>query len=111
MKVALEVEKLTAAGRAPTFKEELSTEDEYQFQNDGRTFIIVKNGSAEPIEVTVVTPGEAGGLAIEDRVVEVPAESDLHIGPFDRTVYSDAERMTTIKFSAVASVSVATLEV
>jgi hypothetical protein len=59
--------------------------------NDGKVFLVVKNGSASPITVTVETPGSVDGQALADLTVTVAATADADgldfqaIGPFTTT--------------------------
>lgn len=108
-KVAWNVEKVKPGGVKPTDNVPGSAADEFQFKNDGRTIIEVTNGSAEDMEVTVVTPGTQGGLAVEDRKIAVTKAERRIVGPFDPAVYNDSKSLCTLKFSKVASVKVAVI--
>lgn len=73
--------------------------------------VIVRNGSAAPVDVTVVTGGSANGYAIADvGPTSIPAGEDWVFGPFTpRDVFvqpSGAEAgRVHINYSAVASVT------
>jgi len=74
-----------------------------QFQNDGRMFLLVKNGAGAPINVTITTPGAVDGNAVADLVVAVTNGEQRMIGPFppnlyntDGYVYVDYSSGTTI---------------
>jgi len=110
--VAVDVQRGSPAGVKPTDKGELKTEDTYLLKNDGKTVLRINNTGESATEVTVVTPNEAaGGLAIADRVVEVPAEEERIIGPFDPGVYNNADKQIAVKFSAVTGVTLAAVKI
>lgn len=109
-KVPVTVDKSKPSGTNPTVKA-ITTEDEYQFKNDGRITLRVTNGGAEPTDVTVVTPGTKGGLAIEDQVVTVPDGQERYIGPFETDLYNDADGNVTVKFSKAESVTLTAIRV
>ena len=59
-----------------------------QFQNDGRMFLLVKNGAGAPINVTITTPTTVDGLAVTDLVVVVTNGEQRMIGPFPPNLYN-----------------------
>lgn len=74
-----------------------------QFQNDGRMFLLVKNGAGAPINVTITTPTTVDGNVVADLVVAVTNGEQRMIGPFppnlyntDGYVYVDYSSGTTI---------------
>lgn len=70
----------------------------------------VTNGSGGSINVTVQTPGIVDGdLAVPDRVVAVPAAATRHIA-VGNAAYRQPDGTVNIDYSAVASVTVACLE-
>lgn len=88
----LTVFDITRSGRSVT--EHLSAAtltDGDQFLNDGRTFLVVKNGAVAPITVTIATPGTIDGQALADLTVTIAATGDADgldfqfIGPFTAT--------------------------
>lgn len=71
--------------------------------------LLVNNGSAGSINVTLVTPGSADGdLALPDRVVAVPAGASRYFGNLD-AVYRQLDGTVHVDLSAVASVTVAAI--
>lgn len=59
--------------------------------NDGRIAITVENADAAAThKVTVITPGTAGGMPIEDDAVTVPKSGKLKIGPFPPQVFNQS---------------------
>lgn len=80
-------------------------------RSDGRTFLVVTNGSGGSINVTLVAqttsinvPG-AGPITIGNIVVAVPAGATKIIGPF-APAYVDATGYAHVTYSAVTSVTV-----
>lgn len=59
--------------------------------NDGRVLLEVGSVDAGAQNVTVVTPGSQGGLAVADLVVSVPAGGVRLIGPFAPSVFNQAD--------------------
>lgn len=71
--------------------------------------LLVTNGSAASINVTIQTPGSADNdLALPDRIVVVPAGATRYLCPTD-AVYRQADGTVQLLYSAVATVSVAVL--
>ena len=75
-----------------------------QFQNDGRMFLHVKNGSGAPISVYVDARATVNDLTI----VVTNGESRM-IGPFPPNLYNDANRRVQITYSSGTSVTAAVL--
>lgn len=106
----LAVQEIARSGLTPSFT--AAEADGHSVSNDGRTFIEVKNTNAGAIDVTIVTPGTVDGLAVGDRVVEIPLTvGDKMIGPFTPSVYNqisgtDKDKVY-VNFSAVVDVTVA----
>ena len=77
-----------------------------KFLNSGKECLHVKNASASPITVTVVTPGQVDGMDIADLTVSVPATTgDVLIGPFTKT-FEAQDNWILATFSVVTSVTV-----
>ncbi len=79
--------------------------------NDGDTFLLVKNDSASPVAVTVQTPLTVGGLAVADRVFTVTNGTQYVAGPFNPLWFnelsgSDKDKMSWT-YNAGFQVSVA----
>ena len=74
--------------------------------NDGKTFLLVKNGSGSPVTVTFNTPGSVDGQAIDDLVVSVAAGKLVAIGPFT-SVFNQSDGYVWAVFSAVTDVTIA----
>lgn len=78
---------------------------------DERGAVIVRNGSAGAVTVTVVVPGTEYGQPRPDVPVSVPAGTDWMIGPFPRDLADQADALVDIIYSAVASVTRAAVRV
>lgn len=83
--------------------------------NDGATFLHVKNGGGAPITVTVTaqvaslpTP-RYGNLTRANIAVSVPAAGERFVGPFPKAAFNDANGRAAISYSGVTSVTVAAL--
>lgn len=76
------------------------------FDNNGRTFLVVNNGGAGVITVTVdsVTPCSYGSDHNEPSAASVAAGAERLFGPFPTTRFGAS---TAVSYSAVTSVTVA----
>lgn len=75
------------------------------FTNNGRTSLIILNGGVTgSVVITLVTAGKAGGLAIADNVITIPKTTgnEFVAGPFDPTIYNDANGQISITYSGDA---------
>ena len=79
--------------------------DSYIAQNDGKTVLHVRNG-ADVANFTIETVSVIDGIALENRTVAVPADSERFIGPFPRNIYGDSFRFA---IDDVSNVEVAVL--
>jgi 2-methylaconitate cis-trans-isomerase PrpF len=101
------VTQSTQAGVAPpTFVAAAAGGD--QFSNNGKTYYEVKNGSGAPITVTFARAKSCDQGGLHPTTVSVPATTgDRICGPFDPTLYNDANQMIQVTYSAVTSLTVA----
>ena len=102
------VQKVTRVGVVPTENAVAASDT---FQNDGKTILIVTNGSASTLVVTIVTPGTVDGLAIGDRTVSIAAGVKEAIGPFQRRIYNYSDGDVTVEYDGTASVTAAVLRI
>lgn len=78
----------------------------------GKGMFIVKNGSASAVTVTIETPGTTRfGVAQPDIDVSVPAGEERYIGPLVPELNDSVAKGIKVSYSAVASVTVAVVEV
>lgn len=96
---------IVKTGVEPTYTGSLSVSDVYQFVNDGKTFIHVKNGGGSPDLVTIVSQISEDGLAVADRTVNVPAGEERMIGPLLPHVYNDGDGLVNVSHSFITSVT------
>ena len=91
------------AGTAPTFAAPAASETA-----EIGTLLIVKNGSASSINVTLVTPDPLPtGDAYPDKVYAIPAGQERWIPVL--TDYRQPTGLATVTFSATTSVTVAAI--
>lgn len=91
------------AGTAPAFAAPAASE-----KVEVGTILIVKNGSAAAVTVTMVTPGNlATGDAFPDKAYSVPAGGEAWIPVLD--AYRGSDGLAAVTFSAVASVTVTSI--
>jgi len=73
-------------------------------------YLLVKNGGASPITVTVVTPGVTiFGSAEPDLTVSVPAAGERLIGPMRQELVNSTINAINITYSGVTSVTVSAI--
>jgi hypothetical protein len=83
--------------------------------NDGKTFLYVKNGNAGSIDVTITSEVTSktivgyGATTFSDLVVSVPASEERVIGPFPKTRFNDANGEVTVSYDEISSVTVAAI--
>lgn len=101
-------QQMAASGTQATYSA-VSASDTCDISN-GRTFLHVKNAGASSDNVTVVTPGTVGGLAIADQVVAVANGTEKFIGPLDPALYATAG-IATVTHSYTTSVTIAVVTI
>ena len=100
----------TAAGLNPNMAAATAGGDTIPFNERG--FLMVKNGSAASINLTLVVPGNTQfGLANPDPVIAIPAGATMLIGPMTQALGDPTNNLIcTVQYSAVASVTVAAVQ-
>ena len=78
------------------------------FANDGRMFLLVKNGAGAPITVTIATPTTVDGNAVADLAVVVTNAEQRMIGPFPPNLYN-TDGKVQVDYSSGTSVTAAVL--
>lgn len=101
----LTVQQVSLNGMAPAFSAATATDGD-AFQNDGNVLLEVKNTSAGVVTITIPTPAKVGGLDVADVSVTVPATTgDRIIGPFDPTIFNQADGSVYVNNSAASGVT------
>lgn len=100
----LAVQDITRAGILPAFVAAATPGN--WFPNTGRTFVMVRNGSASPITVTLDSVRVCDQGFDHNEIVTIPATSDRMIGPFPPDRFNNMEGRATINYSAVTTVTV-----
>ena len=99
----------TRAGVALTFG--AANADGHSLANaENEALLIVTNGSASPITVTIPIPKTVDGKAIASLEVAVAAGATKVIGPFPKGLYNQTGDVVHINFSDVTTVTVAAIE-
>ena len=111
--VVLNIQEISRAGKA--LEENLvtpeATANGNKFLNDGKTFLLVINGDADPTTVTFDTPGSIDGQAFGDLAVTVAATGDGDgldkqlIGPFTG-IFNQSDGYVWVTCSAVTNVTI-----
>lgn len=77
------------AGIAVSYSE-MTIDANYEFANDGRTFLLLKNDEASTSTVTITTGGTISGFAIADLTVTVGPSATQLVGSFPASPYNDS---------------------
>lgn len=104
----LTLQKVGMAGLKPSYQAAAATGD--LFENNGRVFLHVKNGSAAQKTVTVICAKPCSYGYHHDVVVDVPAGEERLIGPFDPERFNSPSRQAEVTYSAVDQLTVAAIE-
>jgi hypothetical protein len=83
----------------------------HSFVNDGHQMLYVKNGGGSSINVTISTTGKLAGLSLAALVIAVPNGQERMIGPFDPTVFNQADGNVYADLSGATSVTVGVFQV
>jgi len=105
------VQTITESGITPTFASATAEGD--VMDNDGKTFLMIKNGSGGSITVTVTAQvtsfdvGAFGPLTKSNATIAVGAGAEGMIGPFAPLAFNTNDSQISITYSGVTSVTVA----
>lgn len=80
------------------------------FVNSGKDFLVVKNGGASSINVTIDSVALCSYGFDHNLVVAVAASGEEWIGPFPKARFNDDTGKVNISYSGVTSVTVAVVE-
>lgn len=105
----LTVQDVTAAGITPSYT--AADVDGDLFANNGRVMLHIKNGGTASITVTIVSAKTCNFGFQHDVPVTIDDGSEKMIGPFTPERFNDGGGMVQVNYSAVASVTVAALEI
>lgn len=81
--------------------------------DDGKTFLHVKNSSGGSLTVTVtaqstsVNTGTHGTLTVSNVAIAIPAGQERMIGPFPKQAYNNSSKQLAITYSGVTSLTIA----
>lgn len=102
-------QQASSAGLSPAFEPANVDGNAYELRQ--ARALRIRNGSAAAVNVTLPTPGTVDGLTIADRVIAVPAGADTVIALGRGDAYRQPDGTVNVDYSAVASVTVAVLDV
>lgn len=100
-----------ATGVTPTYTGSLLTTNTYLVRNNGRILLhFLKTGAGDCV-VTIDTPGQVGGLDIEQQTITVPATTgDKMISQLTPNIYNDSSGDINITLSEITGLTVAVLQ-
>lgn len=81
--------------------------DGFQFVNDGKTIINIKNADTGSCTATIDNPQPCsfGGTTVHDVDVVIPASDDFMIGPFPMSRFNDSNGLVTISLAVADDVT------
>ena len=84
------------------------------FANNGKRSLLIENASAGQRTVTFVTQSTvdsgAGGLAVADLAIAIPAGELHYLGPFPANIYNDANGKVQMTYDDHTDLKVAVIE-
>jgi len=83
--------------------------NQHQFSFGVTALLLVNNGSASEITVTVKAPQTIDGMVLPGLVMAVPAGGEAIIGPFPERTYKQTNGKVYVDLSAGTSVKLAVL--
>jgi len=104
----LTVQTMTSAGLEATFT--AANADGNFFENNGRTFIWIKNGDVSDHSIVIDSPGACDQGFYHDVTVVVAAGEERLIGPFTTARFNDTNGNVNVTYSAVTSVTIAVVK-
>lgn len=78
-----------------------------EFPNAGVEFVYFNNNDAGAKVVTFVTSATQDGLAVADRAVTVPANTQMLVGPFPAAIYNNVNNRVAMTYDGVTGLTVA----
>ena len=99
-------------GKVLDFTGSLTGTDDYFFYNDGKTRLLVKKGTGADTTMTVTSTFTKDGQALEDPAEPIAANEEKWFGPYDPSVYNDANGKVKVEFmGTLTNVEVAAVRV
>jgi len=102
---SLTIQEISLTGITPTYT--AANADGNYFSGSGKEFLIVKNGGASAITVTVTSQQECNQGELHHVTVSVDASGEKWIGPFDKDRFNDTDGYVQVSYSDVSNVTVA----
>ena len=105
------VQTITESGITPTFASATAEGD--VMDNDGKTFLMIKNDGGGSVTVTVTAQvtsfnmGAFGPLTKSNATIAVGAGAEGMIGPFSTLAFNTNNSQISITYSGVTSVTIA----
>jgi hypothetical protein len=81
-----------------------------QVPNNGKTLLVVFNGSGSSINVTITPTNTVAGFTIAPVVVAVAGTSTKYLGPYPATYFNNSSGRLVITYSAVTQVTVSAIQ-
>lgn len=88
-RVAVPVTTISRAGVAPASETTGDATNNHSVQNNGKTFLLVRNGNGASTArtVTLRLSGSYDGQSVTPRTVTIAAAASRYIGPFPTSTY------------------------
>ena len=107
----ISVQTITESGITPTFAS--ATADGDVMDNDGSTFLLVKNGGESSITITITAQVTSvktqlfGETTKSNATLAIAAGAEGMIGPFSPSAFNTDNSQISITYSGVTSVTIA----
>jgi len=104
---ALTVQNLANTGVTPSFG--AANADGNYFTNNGKSFLVLKNGSGGSIVATVASQVLCNQGSTHNIEVTVSAGSEEWIGPLDNNRFNDADGYVQVTYDGVTDLTAAAI--
>lgn len=87
-RVNLDIQDVVVDGLEAEY-EAIDDTDGIEFANAGKCVLhLVNTDAGEPAEITIITTYAPEGLEVENRVINLAAEEEVFVGPFNPRYYN-----------------------
>lgn len=103
----LTVQEITRDGLTPSMENAASEGD--SFNNNGRTFLWIKDTGTTAPTVTIEIQETVDGQGVTDPTVAVGSGEERLIGPFPTSIYNDDDDLVQVSYDDETDVEVAAI--
>ncbi len=96
---------ILVSGALPT-----SSASSDKFANNGKQYLLVRNGDSGTHVLTFTSPATVDGLDVTDPTVSISAGQTKLIGPFKPSVFNDSDGYVTVASDVITAQTVQVLQ-